>query len=426
MANNNRDGIIVLLAIAFLVSPFAYLVLQDGGSAENGLDRDHKITIGERRFLYSDILAEEREYLVYLPASYNDDRFTEQNYPVLYLLDGDAHFHSVSGVVQFLGEDVNGTKRIPEMIIVAIPNTDRTRDLTPTHTLLGYNGEEQQYLANSGGGDNFLRFLREELFTEIESDFRTLPHRTLVGHSFGGLAALHALVHAPGMFQNHIAIDPSLWWDEQLLVAQAADAFAAEHDYSGSVYISLANNPVLGDGDPKIMENAGREFASILAGASNDAFSSAMSYYENDDHSSVPLISLYDGLQAVFDGFDIDFARLVDDPMYVIQHYERVSDLLGVDFPPPEPGLNDFGYFFLYGMDDYDAAIAVFSLNAELYPDSYNVYNSLGDAYRMNGDTELAIANYEKSLELNPDNEDAREQLTSLTQLDDAQQETEQ
>jgi tetratricopeptide (TPR) repeat protein len=289
--------------------------------------------------------------------------------------------------------------------------------------MTGYNGDEQEFLTSSGGGEKFLQFLHEELFAEIESDYRTLPHRTLVGHSFGGLAALHALVHAPGMFRNHIAIDPSLWWHNQLLVSQAADAFVEDHNYAGAVYISLANNPPLGDADPKIMENAGREFASILAGVNNESFSSAMGFYENDDHGSVPLVSLYDGLLTIFDGYEIDPERLVEDPLYINEHFERVSAMMGVDFPPPEAAINDFGYFFLYGVEDYEAAITTMQLNVEHYPDSYNVYDSLAEVYAANGDTELAIANYEKSLELNPDNENAQEQIEAL--LDNSREETE-
>lgn len=424
MSNKNRDGFVVLFAIALLISPLIYVALQGSDDiAYEDSDRNDQYSIGEHHSLYSDVLDEDREYLVYLPRSYDDDTFTEQDYPVMYLLDGDAHFHSASGVVQFLSEGINGTRRIPEMIIVAIPNTDRTRDLTPTHTMTGYNGDEQEFLTSSGGGEKFLQFLHEELFAEIESDYRTLPHRTLVGHSFGGLAALHALVHAPGMFRNHIAIDPSLWWHNQLLVSQAADAFVEDHNYAGAVYISLANNPPLGDADPKIMENAGREFASILAGVNNESFSSAMGFYENDDHGSVPLISLYDGLLTIFDGYEIDPERLVEDPLYINEHFERVSAMMGVDFPPPEAAINDFGYFFLYGVEDYEAAITTMQLNVEHYPDSYNVYDSLAEVYAANGDTELAIANYEKSLELNPDNENAQEQIEAL--LDNSREETE-
>lgn len=71
-----------------------------------------------------------------------------------------------------------------------------------------------------------------------------------------------------------------------------------------------------------------------------------------------------------------------------------------------EGRINDLGYELL-GKKNYPAAIAVFKLNVELYPQSSNTYDSLGEAYMMNGDKELAIKNYKKSLELNPQNTNA-------------------
>jgi Flp pilus assembly protein TadD len=59
-------------------------------------------------------------------------------------------------------------------------------------------------------------------------------------------------------------------------------------------------------------------------------------------------------------------------------------------------------------------AIAVLKLNVELYPGSWNVYDSLGEAYMLNGDKALAISNYEKSLELNPKNSNGALMLKKL------------
>ena len=59
-------------------------------------------------------------------------------------------------------------------------------------------------------------------------------------------------------------------------------------------------------------------------------------------------------------------------------------------------------------------ALAVFKLNVESYPASWNVYDSLGEAYKNAGETTLAIHNYEKSLELNPDNSNGAQILEEL------------
>ncbi len=65
-------------------------------------------------------------------------------------------------------------------------------------------------------------------------------------------------------------------------------------------------------------------------------------------------------------------------------------------------------------MQQNEFAIAVFKLNVEQYPDGFNTYDSLGQAYMVNGDLELAIENYEKSLELNPENTNAVQMLERI------------
>ena len=75
--------------------------------------------------------------------------------------------------------------------------------------------------------------------------------------------------------------------------------------------------------------------------------------------------------------------------------------------------LNDLGYF-LMSKNQIKEAIEIFKLNIESFPSSANAYDSLGEAYMVNGNKENAIKNYEKSLELNPNNVNAKEMLKKL------------
>jgi CubicO group peptidase (beta-lactamase class C family) len=79
-----------------------------------------------------------------------------------------------------------------------------------------------------------------------------------------------------------------------------------------------------------------------------------------------------------------------------------------------EGRMNGLGYDLLYGLKRVKDAIEVFKLNVEDYPESSNVYDSLGEAYAVNGDRELAIKNYERSIELNPKNTGGIEALKKL------------
>ena len=81
-----------------------------------------------------------------------------------------------------------------------------------------------------------------------------------------------------------------------------------------------------------------------------------------------------------------------------------------------EQGLNILGYYLL-GKNRIDEAIEIFKLNAEVFPDAWNVYDSLGEAYMKKGDKDLAIKNYRKSLEINPENSNGEKFLKELQEV---------
>ena len=83
--------------------------------------------------------------------------------------------------------------------------------------------------------------------------------------------------------------------------------------------------------------------------------------------------------------------------------YREIVAGNGADVYFDEVELNLLGYRFL-GQERVDEAIAVFQINVDHFPDSWNVYDSLGEAYAVKGDTARAIELYRRSVELNPDN----------------------
>ena len=78
-----------------------------------------------------------------------------------------------------------------------------------------------------------------------------------------------------------------------------------------------------------------------------------------------------------------------------------------------ESGMNDMGYSYL-SKKEYEIAIKLFEMNVESFPDSWNVYDSLGEAYLAIGNKEKAIENYKKSIALNPQNENGKKILKEL------------
>ncbi|MFC1480814.1 MBL fold metallo-hydrolase [Candidatus Neomarinimicrobiota bacterium] len=96
----------------------------------------------------------------------------------------------------------------------------------------------------------------------------------------------------------------------------------------------------------------------------------------------------------------------------IMQYKELKKNSYG-DYEFHENTLNALGYFLL-GRDRSKDAIEIFKLNVAEYPEASNVYDSLGEAYMVNGDKEPAIINYEKSLKLDPDNQNAVARLKIL------------
>ena len=72
--------------------------------------------------------------------------------------------------------------------------------------------------------------------------------------------------------------------------------------------------------------------------------------------------------------------------------------------------LNAYTYELLR-LNKIKEAIAIFELTVQSFPESFMLYNSLGEAYAKNGDKKLAIKSYEKSLQLNPNNNNAKKRI---------------
>lgn len=93
--------------------------------------------------------------------------------------------------------------------------------------------------------------------------------------------------------------------------------------------------------------------------------------------------------------------------------YRRLKDEQPEAYDFSEDELNGLGYVFLRD-GDVETAIDVFRLNVEAFPEAFNPYDSLGEGYMVAGDTAQSVANYRKSLELNPANENARQMLRAM------------
>ncbi len=360
-----------------------------------GQDAEPFLSLGERRQLHSDVLGERREIIVGVPAGYKGG---DETYPVVYLLDGPSHFHHTTGTARFLAR--NG--RMPDVIVVAIANTDRTRDMSPP-----IQSDALRARPGTGGADNFLEFISAELMPFIDEHYRTRPYAILVGHSLGGLFANHALVHRPDVFNAYISISPSLWWDEQRLVAQADSAFDHAGDLVGDFYMTMGD-------EGGAMLGGALKFAGILEAKAPEDFRWEFKLMEEESHGSVPHRSTYYGLEKVFDGWNLH------DPvgLYVAagleavdRHFERASARFGYERTPSVGILGPIGGRALEDGNAADAEV-VFSRLIARDPNLAPAHNGLAEAHALMGNRDLAIEHYQHALRIDPRNGPAREKLT--------------
>ena len=369
---------------------------------------NRQIGLGEARSFHSAILNEDREVQIALPDTYSR---TTISYPVLFLLDGSSHLLHASATTRFLASARN---RIPEMIVVAIPNTNRNRDMTP-----------------GPGAATFQRVLAEELIPWVERNFRAAPERILVGHSLSASFAVHTLLNRPELFDAYVAASAPLWRydgfaaDTRAGLPRAAKAGAA-------VYLTV------GQHENERLRDGVQRFAATL-GSAAPADVPAWSYLDmkDEDHSSTPQRSLYNALEARYAAWRFPF---FEDQAQLDQagglqgleaHYQRFSTRFGYSSPPPEACLLQVGRIYIaaerhgdvrqlarryaaqypamaeglvnqVGYDQLrrgqvDGAVQTFKSNTEAFPGSPNVHDSLGDAYCRAGDAASARKSYQQA-----------------------------
>lgn len=321
--------------------------------------------------IQSQVLGEERTVLVRLPASYSS---STAKYPVAYIFDAHPpHNAMMSGIL----EQQAWAEQIPEMILVGLQNTDRFRDMAPTRTERG-----------GGGGDKFLQYIETEVIPLIDKTYRTNPFRLIAGHSLSGLAVVNCLVKKPYLFNAYIAASPVLHWDNNYVIKEAQALFEKTPEMKKTLYFAIGNEP-----DYVAGLNA---FRDLLQKKAPKGLVWDSAQLERENHGSVVLPVYLEGIRLVFKGWLAPPATSLAE---IDDHYKKLSDRLNFTVNIPENNLNRFGYVKM-GEGKLAEALAIFQRNAELYPNSANVYDSLGEALEKNGRTKEAVRAYEKAYKM--------------------------
>jgi predicted alpha/beta superfamily hydrolase len=319
------------------------------------------IEIGRNETIWSEVLRESRPLQIHVPRAHDERRVA---CPVIYVLDGAGNFVHTVAAAQFLAE----AGRIPESIVVAIPNVDRARDLTPNLPGCG---------DDCGRGDRFFEFLTKELIPWVESRYRTAPFRVLTGHSRGGLYALHTLLNQSEAFNAYVAMSPALWWNDEAVLA-GADEKLRSLPPRRFLYMT--------DGDESADLTASvAEAVALLRRAAPANLSWHYAHLANEEHMTTRHRSIYDGLEHIFSGMQVPPEIIRTRGIAGIEaHYATLKARYG--FPIALPmGMVEWCGYYLLQQEKAPMAVEVFKRNAELHPTEARAYYGLASALSAAG-----------------------------------------
>lgn len=256
---------------------FLYAMTQHLNAQENiNIIKETPFTLGKTVEIESKILNEKRVLNIYLPEGYNEKDTI--HYPVIYLLDGsaDEDFIHVVGLVQF--DNFSWVNLLPKTIVVGIANVDRQRDFTYPTTI----EKDKKDYPTTGNSAKFITFLEKELQPFITKQYKVNATKTLLGQSLGGLLATEILFTKPTLFNQYIIVSPSLWWDNESLLAKKP-MFAALPGKT-NVYIAVGKEGKIMERDAKTLYNLLHKYKNLNTG---------FQYFPNKNHATIYHEALY-------------------------------------------------------------------------------------------------------------------------------------
>lgn len=242
------------------------------------------LVIGEVHRITSRAMASERRIVVRLPAGYAEA--PQRRYDVVYVIDGgpEQDFPHIAGLAQ--SSEVNGT--FEPFILVGIETVNRRTEITPpARDVAAYTAELG---VAPGGSANFRRFIQSEIKPWVEARYRTSGRDAVMGESLAGLFVVETLFESPDLFDDYIAVSPSLWWDDVRFGREAAALLGRLPAGQWRLYLTLADEgyrheegvaqlvAALERGAPRglqwlyVEQGDSETHASIYHGAAQDAF----------------------------------------------------------------------------------------------------------------------------------------------------------
>lgn len=231
----------VAAALTFIGLPGAICAQVQADHAILADPSGEPIIIGSAHKITSTVYGETRLLTVRLPRGYADN--PDRRYPVVFSIDGgpEQDFELLAGIAA----EAEFSTSFEPFILIGVRTDNRYAELTPPlermdpERLTALFGDRMQ----PNGAPKFREFLVSDVIPWATSRYRT-DRKVLTAASLGGLFVVDTLLERPDMFDDYIALTPSLWWDEGQ-VAEGAAAKLATHTASDRrIYITMGDEGI--------------------------------------------------------------------------------------------------------------------------------------------------------------------------------------
>jgi predicted alpha/beta superfamily hydrolase len=279
--------------ILSMIVTFIFIFLT-GSDAQTPLSQVKQVSLeNTEQFSIVSKYVTNENYLIQvgLPSGYYH---SDKTYPVLYVLDGDKSF----GMTKEVADWLTWSSEIRNIILVGISYgkgtsvwwEKRARDYTQFKDTVYF------YYPNAGGADNFLSFIKNELFPVVNKNYRTIQDsNAIMGLSFGGLLGSYVLFKQPDMFKSYIIISPSLFWNGNSILKTETGYFLEHKKLNKVVYLAYGT---LDDKDWVI--NPSDSFIRVLQQRNYEGLVFTPEIFKGETHVSVLPVALTHGLKAIF------------------------------------------------------------------------------------------------------------------------------
>lgn len=251
------------------------------------------IVVGSVHRIRSSVYGNEQTITVRLPRGYSEK--PDKTYPVLFSVDGgpDQDFELLAGIAA----EAEFSTSFEPFILIGVKTEDRYSQLTPDMSRLSLEKLKQNFgdRMKPGGASKFRSYLERDVIPWATGRYRT-RRKILTAASLGGLFVLDTFLKRPEMFDDYIALTPSVWWDDGRIVDDAARDLASHGPSDRRIYLTMGDEGV-GNRTGAWLDTLVKAFGTNAPAGLKWAF---VDRSGSEEHRTMALVSWLDAMRTLY------------------------------------------------------------------------------------------------------------------------------